>query len=54
VHRLVQRLTKALLGLTATGAASNARLEVDRAEASVAILDAQLGRVSHPSPPRAA
>jgi len=47
-------MARALLGLTGTGAASNARLEVDRASASVRSLDTQLDWISNPSPPRAA
>lgn len=54
MRKLFRELANAVLWLTGTGAAANARSEVDGAAASVADIDAQLERVPHPTQPRAA
>jgi hypothetical protein len=54
MRKLLEKLTSAVLLLTGSGAAENARHEVDRASDSVTNIDTQLGRVNDPLPPRAA
>jgi hypothetical protein len=54
MRRLLDKLAGAVLLLTGSGAAANARREVDRVSESVTKIDAQLDRVNDPVPPRAA
>lgn len=51
---MLNKLARALFGLTGIGAVDNARFEVDHAAMSVADVDAQLHRFSDPTRRRAA
>jgi hypothetical protein len=54
MRRVLKKLTGAVLLLTGTGAAANARREVDGAFESVTNIDTQLDRMNDHLPPRAA
>jgi hypothetical protein len=54
VRRVLRILKETLIRMTGAGAAANARIEIDDALSKVEKLDAQLGRLTDPSPRRAA